>query len=134
MTVFVDTPGICAVLDADDRHNGEADHLWKRLVLETEQLVCTNYVLIESFALGQRRLGTRAARLLEEDILPLVRVHWVEEPVHRSAMAPFLTAGRRDLSLVDCVSFVIMRRLDVKVAFAFDQDFQGQGFEPYVGG
>ena len=64
MTVFVDTPGICAVLDADDRHNGEADHLWKRLVLETEQLVCTNYVLIESFALVQRRLGMHAARSL----------------------------------------------------------------------
>ena len=133
MTVFVDTSGIFAVLDADDRHHDEAEHLWKQLVLKMEQLVCTNYVLIESFALVQRRLGMRAARTLEEDILPLVRVHWVEEADHRSGMAAFLTAGRRDLSLVDCVSFVIMRRLDVKLAFAFDQDFQDQGFEPYVG-
>ena len=132
MTVFVDTSGIFAVLDADDSYHDEADHLWRQLVLETEQLVCTNYVLIETYALVQRRLGMHAARTLEEDVLPLVRVHWVEEADHRSAMAAFLTAGRRDLSLVDCVSFVIMRRLDVKLAFAFDQDFQDQGFEPYV--
>ena len=133
MTVFVDTSGIFAVLDSDDRYHEDADHLWRQLVLEAEQLVCTNYVLIESFALVQRRLGMHAARSLEEDILPLVRVHWVEESNHRAAMAAFLTAGRKGLSLVDCVSFVIMRRFDVKTAFAFDQDFQDQGFELYVG-
>ena len=103
-----------------------------QLVLKKEQLVCTNYVLIESFALFQRRLRMHAARTLEEDMLPLVRSHWVEEPDHRSALAAFLTAGRRGLSLVDCVSFVIMRHLDVKNAFSFDQDFQDQGFEHYA--
>ena len=56
MTVFGDTSGIFVVLDPDDRYHGEADHLWRQLVLETEQLVCTDYVLIESFALVQRRL------------------------------------------------------------------------------
>ena len=39
MTVFVDTSSIFAVLDADDRYHGEVDHLWRQLVLETEQLV-----------------------------------------------------------------------------------------------
>jgi predicted nucleic acid-binding protein len=42
--------------------------------------------------------------------------------------AAFLTASRRKLSLVDCVSFVIMRDLGVKDVFGFDEDFQKEGF------
>lgn len=40
-----------------------------------------------------------------------------------------LVAGRRDLSLVDCSSFVTMRRLGIKKAFALDEHFREQGFE-----
>jgi len=30
---------------------------------------------------------------------------------------------------VDCLSFVVMRQLNLKTAFTFDRDFQAQGFE-----
>lgn len=89
----------------------------------------TNYVLLETVALVQRRLGMEAVRTLEEDILPLVRVIWVAEGHHRAGMAALLTAGRRDLSLVDCVSFLIMRASAIRRVFAFDDDFRRQGFE-----
>lgn len=64
-----------------------------------------------------------------EDLLPIVRVHWITEADHRAAVIALLTAGRRQLSLVDCVSFVVMRQLNLKTAFAFDRDFATQGFE-----
>ncbi len=35
---------------------------------------------------------------------------------------------RRRLSWVDCVSFVMMRRLRLEACFAFDRHFAGQGF------
>jgi len=35
---------------------------------------------------------------------------------------------RKKLSLVDCVSFNLMRRLGVKKVFAFDPHFKEQGF------
>ena len=132
MSVFLDTSALFAVLDADDRYHAGADEVWRELIAGTEDLVSTNYVLVETFALIQRRLGMEAVRSLEEDILPLVRVIWIGESDHRSAVAAFLTAGRRELSLVDCVSFLVMRRQDIRVAFAFDQDFQAQGFENFV--
>lgn len=84
---------------------------------------------METFALVQHRLGMEAVRSLEEDILPLVRVYWVNEADHRAGVTALLTAGRRQLSLVDCISFVIMRQLNLKTAFTFDRDFQAQGFE-----
>jgi predicted nucleic acid-binding protein len=39
--------------------------------------------------------------------------------------------GRRGLSLVDCASFVIMRRYGITRAMAFDEDFAREGFEIY---
>ena len=132
MTVFVDTSAFFAVLDADDLYHVRARELFEKLIAIAEQLVSTNYVLIETFALVQRRLGMEAVRAFEEDVLPLIRVYWVSEADHRSGVTAFLTAGRRDLSLVDCVSFLLMRQLDLKVIFAFDDDFQAQGFETFA--
>lgn len=128
----MDTSALFAVLDADDRYHARARELWEELIAIAEDLVCTNYVLIESFALIQRRLGMEAVRTFEEDVSPLIRVYWVSESDHRSGVTAFLTVGRKDLSLVDCVSFLVMRRLDLRVAFAFDEDFQAKGFENFV--
>ena len=66
--------------------------------------------------------------MLTTDFLPLITVDLVDEFVHGAALAALLTANRRDLSLVDCVSFEIMRRRDVARAFALDSDFSKQGF------
>ena len=35
------------------------------------------------------------------------------------------------MSLVDCVSFVVMRRYGVKLCLAFDVDFEREGFKPF---
>lgn len=37
---------------------------------------------------------------------------------------------KRKLSLVDCVSFLTMRRRGIDEAFAYDPDFEDEGFEP----
>ncbi|MDP2661720.1 MAG: hypothetical protein Q8R28_13415 [Dehalococcoidia bacterium] len=67
-------------------------------------------------------------RDFQTQFVPLLRVHWVNESVHKLAVAALLTAGRRNLSLVDCVSFETMRRLGLDKAFAFDAHFAEQGF------
>ena len=128
MTVFVDTSALLAVLDADDDFHSPARRIWGDLLQRGEDLFCTSYVLVECFALVQNRLGIAAVRLLVEDILPVISVHWVAPEEHQAGVSALLTAGRRDLSLVDCVSFQSMRGLGVPEAFAFDQDFVEQGF------
>jgi len=81
-------------------------------------LLTTNYVLAETGALLQHRLGIQALRALYDDVIPLLTVEWVTDAVHRLAASSLLTASRRNLSLVDCVSFHVMRAASVQLPSA----------------
>jgi predicted nucleic acid-binding protein len=105
-----------------------AKETWSDLITQDMQVVCTNYVLVETFALVQNRLGVQAVRAFQEDILPVVDVEWVDETCHRAAVSALLTVGQKQLSLVDCVSFETMRALGIDTAFVFDRHFEEQGF------
>lgn len=129
MTIFVDTSALLAVLDADDQQHALARQAWEDLVTREEDLVCTNYILVESFALVQHRLGVEAVRTLQEDIVPVLRIEWMDSQRHNTSVAALLTAARRQLSLVDCASFDAMRRLGISTAFTFDRHFDEQGFQ-----
>ncbi len=128
MSVLMDTSALVAIVDADDRHHIQARRIWIDLVQRAEDVFCTSHVLVECFALVQNRLGIAAVRILVENILPVIRVHWVTPEEHQAGVTALLTAGRRDLSLADCVSFDSMRRTGATEAFAFDRDFVEQGF------
>lgn len=129
--IFIDTSGFYALLDRNDRAHGPARAAWTGLLSPTkpEALITSNYVLVESFALIQARLGLNAVKTLHDDILPVVAREWVTEIDHAAAVNAVLTAGRRRLSLVDCSSFQLMRRLGIQGAFAIDRHFAEQGIE-----
>jgi predicted nucleic acid-binding protein len=129
MNVFVDTSAFLALLDADDRAHAPARKAWEGLLDPDVRLHTTNYVLVETLALIQRKLGMGAARVFEEDVIPVISVVWVDEAAHKAAMSALLAASRRKLSLVDCVSFETMRKLGLRTVFSFDRHFGEQGFE-----
>ena len=127
--VFVDTSAFYAVLDADDDVHAQASTAWHGLIDGRRPLVTSSYVCVEASALVQAHLGMDAVRALFQDVLPMVTVVTVDESLHTNAVATFLGANRRDLSLVDCVSFTVMRQRGIAAAFAFDRHFAEQGFE-----
>lgn len=129
MTTFADASALYAVLDADDEFHARAREAWATLLAEDATLVTTNYVLVETFALVQARLGMEAVRALSDHLLPAMRTIGATEEDHRGAVQALLAADRRDLSLVDCSSFLVMRRLGLRSVFTFDADFRKQGFE-----
>ncbi len=128
MSVFLDTSGLYALLDADDANHSRAAKTWSALLERDEELVTNNYVLVESFALFQNRLGLESVRMLQQRLLPLFRIVWIDEDIHAAAMMALLTTSKRRLSLVDCASFETMRRAEIETAFAFDRHFAEQGF------
>jgi len=128
MSTFVDTSALLAVMDADDQNHVTAAAVWNELVTDDTDLVCTNYILLETFALIQNRLGMAAVRTCHEDIVPLLKIEWIYAEQHARSVAALLIAGRRQLSLVDCSSFESMRSLGIVEAFTLDRHFAEQGF------
>lgn len=128
MSVFVDTSALYAIFDRDDSGHGAAADGWSALARGRRPLVTSNYILLETTALLQRRLGLAAVHDLEDRILPLLTVRWVTEPLHRRAAARLRRLDRREVSLVDCVSFEVMDADAIKDAFALDDDFVSAGF------
>ena len=127
--VFVDTSAFYAVLDADDEVHVRASAGWRALIEGGRPLVTSSYVCVETSALVQARLGMDAVRALFGDVLAMVTVVTIDEALHTNAVATLLGANRRDLSLVDCTSFAVMRQRGIASAFAFDRHFAEQGFD-----
>lgn len=128
MSVFVDTSAFLALLDASVDGHDEAAHAWRGFLEADERLVTSSYVLVEVHAIVQRRLGTAAVRSLASDLLPLVEVDWVDADAHAAGLSAYLAANQRSMSLVDCVSFELIRRRGIDVAFTLDPGFLRQGF------
>ena len=117
-----------AILHHDDKNHSPATRVWERLLNQDTTLICTNYILVETCSLLQNRLGLIAVKAFEDSIVPLLIIEWVDEALHQAGVAALLTANRRHLSLVDCISFETARRLGINIVFAFDQHFVEQGF------
>lgn len=128
MTTLVDTSALYNLLDTGASHHAEAATVFEEMLDREDSLVTHNYVLVETTALVQRRLGIDAVRALVSDVLPVIDLNWVDDGTHRAAVAALLAAGHRSVSLVDWVSFELMRTLRIDRAFAFDADFGRQGF------
>jgi len=124
----MDTSAIFALMDADDTNHNKAKKIWVDLIMNNPSIVVSNYILVESFALIQHRLGMQAVRLFQEDIVPILTIEWVDRTDHLSGVAAMLAASQKKLSLVDCVSFIVMRKSGVKDAFSFDRHFISEGF------
>jgi predicted nucleic acid-binding protein len=129
MNIFIDTSAFLAVLNANDRFHLPARNAWSDIITSGSAIFTSNYVILETTALLQHRFGIEALRLFESEILPVVEIAWVDEAIHKQGMSTLLAANRRDLSLVDCTSFEMMRHRDMDRAFTFDLHFSEQGFE-----
>ena len=102
--------------------------MWEELVSADEELATSSFVLVETYALLQSRLGIDAVRAMHDEMVALITVHWVHADLFSEAVSALLLGNRRRVSLVDSVSFIIMRRLGIARAFAWDAHFIAQGF------
>lgn len=127
-TVFVDTSGFYAALNPDDSYHRKARDLMLRAEAEDWRLITSNYVVQESWALMQARLGWEAVEAWQRVLLSRCEIIWVDEELHRLGAARCRQAGERRLSLTDCVSFEVMHRERVREFIGDDAHFVDEGF------
>ena len=124
--VFVDTgPLYALVVPADINHPRAM--AWHDS--NAERLITTDYVIDELLTLLRRRGHTLASLAAGRRLFcgELAGIEWVTpEDAHR-AWAVFRDFSDKRWSFTDCVSRVVMERLEIQTAFSFDEHFRQFG-------
>ena len=125
--IFLDTSAIYAMADRGDPRHQRAKERFQALLEAGDGVLTHNYVLVEAMALIQHRLGVVAALKFAHSASAF-EIEWVDRARHAAAVRRLAAASRRRVSLVDHVSFIVMRSRGVDTALAFDPDFEAEGF------
>lgn len=128
--VFVDTSFFKAIIDPKDEFHQAAKIIEQKINDEQIKLVTSNYVLDEAFTLIRKRCGLevvdefRRYLAIISAILKIIRVTVSDE----AGAWDWFLQDWSDLSFTDCVSFALMKRLEIGQALTFDSHFKRAGF------
>ncbi len=128
--VFVDSGGFFAHLVKEDSVHLRANALFDQAAREGWHLFTTNAVVYETHALltNRAREGRQAGlRFLEHIERGLCTVARVTQDDETRAVSLLRSHEDKTYSLCDALSFVIMERLGITEAIAFDRHFREYG-------
>jgi uncharacterized protein len=125
--VFADTSYFLAALSKEDAFHGAASSWTQRLL---GRMVVTEYVLIE--------LGNALCRSKDRDRYPPFIKEILDDPatvfipaslaLFREGLNLFAARGDQTWSMVDCISFIVMKQRRLKEALTSDHHFVQAGF------
>ncbi|MEY2428516.1 MAG: uncharacterized protein QOJ40_1401 [Verrucomicrobiota bacterium] len=132
--VFVDTAGFLALWDAGDEHHAEAVRLQSELARKRRRFLTTDYVADETTTLLLVRHSHSAAVDFLDTLTrsEALRLEWVEQDRFEAAASLFGRHKDKEWSFTDCVSFAVMRELNIRDCFTTDHHFGQAGFTPLL--
>lgn len=126
--VFVDTGAYYALTFNGDKNHSAATSIFRYLTQKRYQLFTTNFVLAETHALILNRLNRDIAlRVLEGIYKSHTQIIRLTPSDENRAMDILRKHKDKDFSFTDATSFVVMERLGINTAFAFDRHFDQYG-------
>ena len=129
--VFLDTSAVVALFDRTDDDHPEAIRLMEVVKKKRMALFLSDYVFDESITAALTRVGHGTAVQAGEFILNSKVAHLVavDAAVRDKAWEYFRRHDDKDFSFTDCTSFVLMKDMDIRHYFSFDDHFRQAGFE-----
>jgi predicted nucleic acid-binding protein len=122
--LFVDTSAFYAIADGSDRHHRRALSALQASI-GTDQIITSDHVVVESWLLICSRLGRPAAmRFWDGLALDVITVLGITGQDLRRGREIAQNWSDQAFSIVDCTSFALIERLDIRRACAFDQHFR----------
>jgi predicted nucleic acid-binding protein len=122
--LFVDTSAFYAIADGGDRHHRRALSALQAGI-GIDQIMTSDHVVVESWLLICSRLGRTAAMRfwdgLSRDVFTVLAV--TAQDLRRGREIARAWSDQA-FSIVDCTSFALIERLDIRRACAFDQHFR----------
>ena len=128
MRIFADTSGLFALLVKNDYMHVRAQLNFAYFAQHRAELLTSSFVLVETAALLQRRVGLAAVHDFQSKIIPLLEIIWANGDWYTRAIQRLYAHNDRNKSLVDCLSFEIMESREITHAFSFDKHFPENGF------
>jgi uncharacterized protein len=128
--IFVDTSGWLAIVNTADDHHQEAVRIYQDLLQRNRRFVLHDGILIE---LGNSLSSIRARQTaikLKENIQSSARIELVSLTPEISDLGWTLYSERldKDWGIVDCISFIVMERFEIREALTADKHFEQAGF------
>jgi len=129
-TIFVDSGYLIALDSTADQHHASATQHWRGFARMRPRLITTNLVMTEvvNFFVNRGRHAKAVEvgnRLLASQAVQMVHV---DELLFGAGFEYLRNRPDKRFSLTDCVSFVLMERLGIREALAFDAHFEQAGF------
>jgi uncharacterized protein len=122
--LFVDTSGFYALANLADNHHAEAVAAF-RSAAGHHVLQTSDHVIVETWCLLRARLGRAAAMRFwdgfDGGVVKIVGVTAADFQRGREIAQEW---SDQAFSIVDCTSFALIERLDIRRAFAFDKHFR----------
>jgi uncharacterized protein len=129
MKLFVDTSAWIALHDKCDQNHQKAVMKSEDIKKKRIQLITSEYVFDEAVTLIRHRMSHHAAVVFGDSLLnsSIVAIVDIAGDVRRKAWDLFKTFSDKEFSFTDCTSFVLMEKLKIERAFAFDRHFTQAG-------
>ena len=127
--VFVDSSAYYAAIDRRDADHTAARATMQSLIIARRRLTTSNAVLFELHALLINRLGRDVAwnaLVALRASQTIVRVRPTDERRAEEILAQY---DDKDFSLTDTLSFAVMERLGIRMAFSLDAHFAQFGWQ-----
>ena len=130
-STLVDTSALLALANPRDQYHDRAVETAHRIIKQGQRLVGTTLVLAELHAHLLPRADEGRARVVVGSLLDDPIYEWLDVPVTlvQAAHGAWLERFRdQHFTLTDAVSFEVMQRRGIGVAFAYDRHFEIAGF------